>query len=213
MNPDYWRESFTRRHFLENQETLPGDAVGQVWQQVLDIHKDAARWIQRLHSKRWHGTCSYPLLQVPESCEACRTILDLEHFLLHEIYVHIDGVVIDFFHEPAHKDQLEAAIKLYAWSVFQQCKHGKLVHEENELFAYAMHRVGRLFSESFVHKPVREQGQGAVPGEQNPTVLTSEEDLERLAHIFADTYATQVRKFYVWRMMRPGVPISAFSAE
>lgn len=206
MDPRYWRESFTRRRFFPHQATLPADAVQQVTKQVQELQCSIAQLIWHFHGERWHAQCFYPrLVSRPGACPACTVIMALERLLLLEVYGHIDGVVIDFFHEPEHRDQLEEATKLYAWSVFQQCEPHRLVREPAELVDYARYRVGELYSESFVHKPVRRANKGVG--------LTSEEELEHLAGLFASVYAALTDKQDAWRRTHPGVVISAFPVE
>ncbi len=205
MNPNYWRESFTRRYFLSDCEELPADAVRRVTEHVQDLQRSFAHLILRLHGKRWHHLCFYPLrLKSAADCPACKLIADVEHLLLLEVYGHISGVVIDFFHGPGHKDQLEEAVRLYAWAVFHMSKPRSLVREGASLVDFARHRVGDLYDESFVHKPLSSP---ACAG------LTTEEDLERLAGIFASAYASLVEALDAWRRTHVNVTDSAFPAE
>lgn len=209
MDQRYFRESFTRRRFFPDLAELPSDAVQQVTKRVQELQRAIAQLILRLHGERLHAQCFYPrLVNRPGTCTACTVIMELERLLLLEVYGHIDGVVIDFLHEPEHRDQLEAAIRLYAWSVFHQCEPRRLVREPAELIDFARYRVGELYSESFVHKPLRgrEEGGEAVG-------LTSEEDLEHLSGLFASTYAALVDKLDAWRGAHPGVITSAFPAD
>lgn len=206
MDPNYWHESFTKRRFFPHQATLPPDAVQQVTKRAQELQRSIAQLILALHGERLHARCFYPrLVNRPGTCPACTVIMDLERLLLLEVYGHIDGVVIDFFHEPEHRDQLEEAVRLYAWSVFQPGEPHQLVREPAELVDFARYRVGELHSESFVHKPVKGANEGAG--------LTSEEELEHLAGLFASAYAALTDKQDAWRRTHSGVVISAFPAE
>lgn len=209
MDPVYWKESFTSRWFAPDQEVSPEDAVQQVTALVQSITHDVASWARRLHAKHWHGGCAYPLLEgSSSSCIACRTIFDMEQLLLREVYVHIDGVVIDFFHEPAHKKQLDEAVKLYAWGIFHQGKHRQLIFQRDRLTEYAAHRIGRLHGESYVHKAVRgEDDETAQPGE------TTRADLDALTESFVAVYSNFASQFVAWRRAHPGMSTSAFPLE
>src|SRR5229473_8592738 len=111
MEQAYWLESFTRRRFFPELETMPPDVVQQVTKQMQDLYLSTAQVMRRLHGERWHALCFYPRLEkdAPLVCPACQVQYDLEQLLLVKVYGHIGGVVIDFFHEPQHRDQLEAA--------------------------------------------------------------------------------------------------------
>ncbi len=208
MDKTYWLESFTRRWFLPDHETLPANAVDLVRTMAQELVLDTARFIRRLHGKRWHELCYYPKLEtIPGDCSACDTIMYLERFVQQEIHANISGVVIDFLHEPDHTDQLKVAVQLYAWSIFHQGKHRPLVRQPEELLDYASYRMEELCGESFVHKPIREGDEETPqPGE------TTEQELHQLAQIFAETYTRLVQEFDAWRATHPGITVAAFPA-
>lgn len=212
MNSAYWKTSFTKRRFLRDQETLPPDAVQQVEKQVDELHQNAVRWIRLLHDERYHSSqCMYPQSKMEQqgTCVACQTIHDVRILLLTEVYVHISGVVLDFFHEPDHKEQLAEAVKLYAWSLFHWQKDQTLVRWRNELMEYAQYRLDDLYGESFAHKPIRDEQdeEMAQPGE------TTREDLKPLVIIFAKTYSALVHEFDAWRRENIGIPVFAFPSH
>src|SRR5436305_7294794 len=198
MDSNSWKNSYLKREWFFDEKTLPSHATQTVVNQVLVLYQQTAALAQSLMAPMYH---EHPCTSMQVSrCLTCQTLDKLSAHLC-PLFLHLDGVVMDFFHEGEHHEDLVMAVRLYSFALLLILS-GHVVRDQQELREYAQYRLEELSALSFEQKRRGEYDE-----------KTGGDEKSFLVEVFIEVYTTLLDELDSWKTIHPHLPLVAFPAK